>query len=84
MSNEWKYIVFDTPSNGDTIILFPPMVPHDLLRNALVGPIVSAGFVRYDERHKKLVCFGKSASLGVASRPVSDAVYASRLLRTGL
>lgn len=76
----WKYIVFDTPLNGDTIVIFPPMVPHDLMRDALVGPIVSAGFLSFEDRTRTFRCHGESTSLGIKSREV-DSFYASRLLK---
>lgn len=82
MNSDWKYVLLDFPIGGYTIILFPPTISHADMANGFPGAEpVSAGFLRLDEFKKELICYGKSDSLGLASKP-GDAIYANRLLRT--
>ena len=79
--NHWKYILFDFPVTGNVIILFPPHLSHADMKNAFSNiEAESAGFVRLDEFGKELICYGKSDSLGLASKP-GDAIYANYLLK---
>lgn len=81
MNNDWKYILLDMPMTGYVIILFPPHMKHSDMKNAFPHiEAVSAGFVRMDEFDKELICYGKSDSLGLASKP-GDAIYANYLLK---
>jgi hypothetical protein len=78
----WKYIVFDTHMAGVTPLLFPEHVSHADLKNAFQGaPIVSAGFVDFNDVEGKLHCTGKSDTLGVCSRP-EDEVLVNRLIKS--
>jgi len=78
--SEWKYIVFDTPMAGDTIVIFPFYVEHFAMSKALVGPILSAGFLHYNSIEKRIICHGKSVSLGVECRGVIDSRLATKFL----
>ena len=76
----WKYIMLDMPMSGDTIFIFPPHFSHADMKRAFDHvEVLSAGFVKFDETEKKFVCYGKSDSLGIGSRP-DDAWFASKLL----
>jgi hypothetical protein len=80
MSSDWKYILFDMPIGGYTIFLFPPVLSHADVADRFRGSEpVSAGFVRLDEFGKELICYGKSDSLKLVSKP-GDAIYANYLL----
>jgi hypothetical protein len=69
-----KYIVFDTVN----IVTFPPHISHDKMRDRFpdMRP-TSAGFVGKD--NGKLVCYGRSESLGLESDP-----FDTRLLEVGI
>lgn len=84
MSDDWKYVVFD----GDTMFIFPPGIPHDLMRalegqwavGSVLGKITSAGFVRLpSEPGEKVCCHGQSTTLKL--RPAdNDWKLATKLL----
>lgn len=77
--NHWKYVMFSSPFIGPTIILFPPHLNHTDMANAFSHrEVVSAGFVMQGE-DGNLVCYGRSDSLKVDSKP-EDSVYANLLL----
>jgi hypothetical protein len=72
-----KYIVFKNGSLED-IITFSELMGHDEIARNLRGNhnIVSAGFLDVavsEDGDLTCVCFGKSTSLGIESRPEKDA-----------
>jgi hypothetical protein len=69
-----KYIVFDTVE----IITFQPHIGHDKMAFRFPDKKpTSAGFVGWD--NGKLVCYGRSESLGLESDP-----FDTRLLEVGI
>lgn len=80
----WKYILFCKAMHGETIVLFPPHITHADIRDAFPhDEVLGAGFVRFDETTKRLICYGKSTSLGVESRP-DDEFFANKLVEPPL
>lgn len=80
MHNDWKYVLMDFPIGGYVIIIFPPVITHaDVAKGFPGAEAVSAGFIKLDEFGKELICYGKSDSLKLMSKP-GDAIYANYLL----
>ena len=77
----WKYILFCTAMHGETIVLFPPHITHADMCSAFPrDKVISAGFLNFNEETKRFICYGKSTSLGVESRPEEDEFFANKLV----
>ena len=73
-----KYIVLRGPS-GEAAILFPQSFMHRWVAGLFAPmPMISAGFVR--ETPEGLECHGRSAGLGIASRPLLDSLLLAEAL----
>lgn len=74
-----KYIVVRGPT-GEAAILFPKSFMHRWVAELFAPlPVVAAGFVR--ETTEGLECHGRSAGLGIASRPAADSLLLAQALR---
>lgn len=81
MNTDWKYVLMYFPIGGYVIIIFPPVITHAEVARGFPGATPeSAGFLTLDEFGKDFICYGKSDSLRLSSKP-GDAVYANKLLR---
>jgi hypothetical protein len=79
VGDDWKYIVFDWAATP-TAVLFPPHLTHaDVAYNFRPAKPVGAGFVRFDEARRELVCYGRSESLKLGPRE-EDSFYVNRLM----
>lgn len=77
-----KYICIDYPIKGEAIIIFPETLVHkDMAQNnAHAGcKIISAGFTMENDTGR-LVCYGRSESLGIDSRPEIDTAIVNKML----
>lgn len=80
MHYEKKYVVIET-GRFEELVVFQPTLEHRYFRN-LPGKIVSAGFVGASSRTRSgYSAHGKSASLGIESRP-EDQILLDHLLCT--
>jgi hypothetical protein len=75
--NEVKYVIMDSPVEGEFPILFPLGVKHSFIVECIQGKYpgiecVSAGFIDED-----LKCYGKSQSLKIVSREIDDIIMSS-------
>lgn len=67
---DWKYICFAL--DGGTVILFPPHLSHADVAERFRGKAESAGFVRFDEEHGEMVCYGRSETLKLEPKDGDD------------
>ena len=75
-----KYVVVDSPLNGELMFIFPEHVLHsDFIKEKYdKSKVLSAGFAGFNKG--RLFCFGHSISLKVKSRDNVDSVLANRML----
>ena len=78
MNSDAKYIVWDDPMCGYTMILFPPTLTHaDVAqRLGIINDIWSAGFANCEAGY----CYGESISLKKKYDPKTDDHLLSRLI----
>jgi hypothetical protein len=77
-----KYICIEYPIKGEVIIIFPEFLTHkDMARNnAHCGcKIVSGGFIQ-ENATGRLICYGRSESLNIDSRPEIDTAIVNKML----
>lgn len=82
MSNS-KYIVYnDRTSELDTMLIFPEWISHASIAkgHGASGPLVSAGFIDFDATCRDSVCYGRSESLNLSSRPEFDTKLLHQLM----
>lgn len=77
-----KYIVFNSPTKGEFMLLFPEHITHAFLKQCIQNSypgieVASAGFVHIKTKQ----CYGLSKSLNVVSRPEKDTILLNLLLR---
>ena len=69
MFDSAKYLIVDTGTN-EAVVIFSGFLSHDVVAGRLGSPVVSAGFVDFDQDGPH--CFGKSTSLDIKSRGEAD------------
>lgn len=78
-----KYIIVQTASSppNEYAILFDEILDHDKVAGG--RPVVSAGFCLLSNDGGEIVpvAYGKSVSLGLASRPKQDAAIITEAIR---
>lgn len=76
-----KYIIVETSSGCESAILFDEILFHDKVAGS--QRVVSAGFCCLSNDGGEIVpiAYGKSVSLGLASRPEEDAKIIADALR---
>lgn len=71
MQGKGKYIIITRMFNAQLPILFSHSDTHSVIANELQGKVISAGFWDLDN-NGKFVCFGRSTTLKMDSRPEED------------
>jgi len=72
--NEIKYVIMNSPVEGEYPIIFPAMIKHSFITGCIQEKYpgikcVSAGFI-----DKDLKCYGKSQSLKIGSRQIDNII----------
>lgn len=76
-----KYVVIEHPSIGETMYIFPEYIVHReaARNNTMMGDkIIAAGFIAV-EQEGLLMCYGRSESLNINSRPEEDSVLINKM-----
>jgi hypothetical protein len=79
MVDHWKYVMLKTHMGGEMMFIFSPVMSHAYVASAFKHEVVSAGFVMQGN-DGKMVCYGRSDSLRLASRHEEDSFYANLML----
>ena len=72
-----KYVILRTDAIEDVPVVFPEMADHSSVAHGKT--VVSAGFISVNWETLRATAYGKSVSLGVASRP-EDSRILTKLL----
>lgn len=82
MSDDPKYVVFDSDLAGMYAVIFPPVASHaDVGRNLRLGTPLSAGFFSIAE--DGAMAYGESESLKLKSDQKRDSRLLNQALRLG-
>lgn len=85
MSDDFKYIVFDSAETGLKAIIFPAVIAHALMgMHRRLGTPVSAGFAYITQGEvPRAQAYGESESLKLKSVPERDSKLLDQVLRLG-
>lgn len=78
-----KYIVYNNNKNDtEDIVVFTILQNHCDVATNLPGNVISAGFVKFvvDDDNIKAMCYDRSDTLDIDSRPADDSQLANILL----
>jgi hypothetical protein len=74
-----KYVRIEDSLTGSAMYIFPAYVNHSGFAKRFKGKVISAGFVRKNEKGK-LECYGSSESLNIGSDE-KDTYIANRMIK---
>jgi hypothetical protein len=71
---EVKYVIMDSPIEGEFPILFPSFIKHSFIVGSIQEKYPGIKCVSAAFMDKDLNCYGKSVSLKIGSRPIDTLI----------
>lgn len=77
-----KYIIVSDNTGMEQIVIFSQFMNHNDVARGIHGKVISAGFIAIssDNDGPVIICYGRSESLNIDSRPDEDVLIAKEQL----